>query len=315
MVEYAKPATTIQQQVERLLERGLTCSDTDKLAKYLESIGYYRLSAYWLPYENAPQSGSTRSRKFKSGTSFEEILTIYIFDRELKLLVMEAIERIEIHVRSRWTNRFTLEYGPHGYMDSVHFSCPWKHHDMLSKLVKRVEKSREVFHEHYKRKYDKPFLPPLWAVCQTMSFTELSTWYARTSDNSIKDQVAYDLGMPSKEVMEGTLETLSYVRNICAHHGRLWNRGLVKRVPKIKRFQKDLSLTPIAPSEKGAQEAVNSVYNVLIVILHMLTKQSDTTTFPSRLKKHVETATDRQRQLMGFPSDWRARPIWSSITQ
>ena len=227
---------------------------------------------------------------------------------------MEAIERIEIHVRSRWTNRFTLEYGAHGYMNPAYFNCPWKHHTMLTKLVSRVEKSNEVFHSHYKATYEEPFLPPQWAVCQTMSFTELSTWYSATLNNKIKDQVALDLGLPNKELMTGTLEALSYIRNICAHHGRLWNRGLVKRAPKIKRFRSDMLLTPEKPTDGQAQEAVNSVYNALVVILHMLAKQSVTTTFPSRLFDHIKTATKKQRKLMGFPEDWQTRPIWSKIT-
>ena len=307
-MEYNKLATTVEQQIERLLERGLISPDRDKLEKYLSSIGYYRLSAYWLPYEEVPTNRKTRSRKFKPDTTFEKILDVYIFDRQLKLLAMEAIERIEIHVRSRWTNRFTLEHGPHGFMDDKNFSCSWKHNEMLHKLATRVSRSNEVFHQHYKTRYKQPYLPPLWAICQTMSFTELSTWYARTASNSIKHDVALDLGLPTKEVMEGTLEALCYIRNICAHHGRLWNRRLVKYVPMIKKFRADLSLT------SSENEATNHIYNVLVVILHMLSKQSDTTTFPARLKRHLETSADHERGLMGFPTDWRTRPIWSSIT-
>ena len=200
-------------------------------------------------------------------------------------------------------------------MNPEYFLCPWKHHKMLTKLVDRVEKSNEVFHNHYKDNYSKPFLPPLWAICQTMSFTELSTWYASTKDNKIKDEVALDLGLPTKEVMSGTLESLSYIRNICAHHGRLWNRGLVKRVPKIKKFQDSMALTPQRPNQGVAQEADNTIYNVLVVVLFMLAKQSDTTTFPARLKGHLETATESQRKLMGFPQDWRTLKIWSRITK
>lgn len=96
MKSYDKLPLSISEQARLLLDRGLICEDTVRLESYLASIGYYRLSAYWLPFEQSPPSDSSRNHQFISGTHFEKILTLYIFDRKLRLLVMEAIERIEV---------------------------------------------------------------------------------------------------------------------------------------------------------------------------------------------------------------------------
>jgi abortive infection bacteriophage resistance protein len=83
----------------------------------LRAIGYYRLGAYWLPFEQAALPGQTRSKKFAAGVSIDDIMSIYIFDRHLRAILMEAIERIEIAIRSRWTNRLALAHGAHAHLD------------------------------------------------------------------------------------------------------------------------------------------------------------------------------------------------------
>nr|WP_182263112.1 Abi family protein [Rhodococcus sp. UFZ-B548] len=101
---YGKPFKTIEEQRELLQSRGMTISDTTAAERWLHSIGYYRLSGYWYPHRirNQP-AGSTPviEDHFTPGTSFEQILDLYEFDRKLKLLVLDAIERIEVAMRLR----------------------------------------------------------------------------------------------------------------------------------------------------------------------------------------------------------------------
>jgi abortive infection bacteriophage resistance protein len=105
--------------------RGLVCADEALVRRWLVTVGYYRLSAYWLPYELPPSEGQTRSKTFPPDTAFESIVDIYTFDRQLRLLVMEASERIEIALRASWTHRLSLASGPHAHMDPSLFvpSC------------------------------------------------------------------------------------------------------------------------------------------------------------------------------------------------
>lgn len=306
---YNKPATTIDDQIQLLLDRGMT-GDFDLIRRWLETVGYYRLSAYWLPYELPASGGKTRTKRFRPGTTFDQIVDIYVFDRKLRLLVTEAIERIEIALRSRWTNRLALAHGSHAYLDARVFQSGYDHIGLLSSLANRAKDSNEVFVEHYRQKYAEPFLPPLWVVTELMTFGELSRWFALTKDHKVKSAVAKDLGLPSREVLEGTLQLLSYIRNICAHHGRLWNRQTVKRVPNIRRFSADLVIVETKPGSGVQAQPANFIYNALVVLSYMLRHQSEDTTFVKRTTKLISTRSLNQLQAMGFPVDWKRRPCW-----
>jgi len=154
-------------------------------------------------------------------------------------------------------------------------------------------------------------MPPLWVVTELMTFGELSRWFALTKDVKVKSAVAKDLGMPSREVLEGTLQLLSYIRNICAHHGRLWNRQTVKRLPNIRRFSDDLVVVE-ARTEQGIQaQPANFIYNALVVLVHMLRRQSPDTSFAHRVADLAASRLPEQLRSMGFPADWANRPCWS----
>ena len=173
-------------------------------------------------------------------------------------------------------------------------------------MANRAGQSREVFIAHYKDKYTEPYMPPLWAVTELMTFGDLSKWVAATRDLSIGSAIASDLGLPTRETLEGVIQALTYVRNICAHHGRLWNRRMVKRIPNVKRFREDL----VIKTTGHQTQPENLIFNVLVVLNKMLVHQSSDTSFPQRLKVLVESRTEAQQISMGFPADWRTRPAW-----
>ena len=307
---YNKPATTLDQQADLLVARGMACPDLDEVRRYLGAIGYYRLSAYWLSMETPATGDQVRSKAFKPGVSFSDVLAIYVFDRKLRMLVMEAIERIEIHVRSTWTNQMTLAHGPHAHLDPSLFVNGWDHAQMTATLAKAVKVSSETFIEHYLKKYRAPYMPPLWSVSETMTLGALSKWVKLTKDNRVKQSVARCLNLPTVEILDGVLEALALVRNICAHHNRLWNRRFLKRIPNIKRLGADIEFEPTPPGSVQRQPQ-NLIYNVLVVILHILRAQNTDSSYPERLRNLVESVDDAQRSAMGFPQDWRQRPIWS----
>ncbi len=279
--------------------------------KWLETVGYYRLSAYWLPFEKPAEKGNARSKIFETGATLDAVTDLYVFDRRLRIIVLEAIERVEVHVRSRWTYHMSHAHGPHAHLDHRLFSGALNHAEQLVRLARAVDKSEETFVVHYKGKYTEPYSPPLWSATELMTLGELSKWFQATKDNSIKSQVGRDLGLPTKEIVEGTLQVLSYIRNICAHHGRLWNRRTVKRLPKIKRFRKDLVLI----TDDGQEQNDNRLYNALVVLLHLMDRQATDSTLRYRLRKLIETQSDTDRSKMGFPTNWRTRPIWNAQGQ
>lgn len=129
MIRFTKQALTIQEQVEQWVGRGLEVPNRTKAEHFLSVISYYRLSAYSLPF----QLGSNDHR-FRQGTTFDDILNLYSFDRELRLLVMDAIERLEVALRTQITNHMSVTYGPHWYLNSVLFNAGYKHNTLLIKI-------------------------------------------------------------------------------------------------------------------------------------------------------------------------------------
>ncbi len=259
-----------------------------------------------MPFELPPEGDAARSKRFKPGTKFEAICDLYIFDRRLRLLVLEAIEKIEIHVRSRWTYRMAHDHGSHAHLEHSLFTSGLKHAEQLVRLARAVDKPEETFILHYKRKYTQPYSPPLWAATELMTLGELSKWFQATRDNALKSAIGHDLGLPTREIVEGVLQVLAYVRNICAHHGRLWNRRLVKRLPRIKRFQSDMVLVPAGSQTQND----NRLYNVLVVLLYLLDKQATDSSFRGRLIDLLASMPDEVYEAMGCPEDWAERSVW-----
>lgn len=308
---FNKQATSIDEQIQLLKARGMRVDDYDLAERWMKTVGYYRLGAYWLPHEEPPQEGETRSKRFKPGTTFENIVRIYVFDRRLRLLIAEAIERIEVALRARWTYYAAHEWGPHGYTEHRNFSCGLAHTKQLTQLTKRIEDSNEVFIQHYRGKYTDPKWPPIWSATETMTFGELSKWFELTGNHKLKGEIAKDLGLPDRQTLKGTLHLLAYVRNVCAHHGRLWNRQTVKAAPFIRRFKDDMEIRDA--TTKGQPEATKGIYNVIVILMRMLRHQAADTTFPARIAALVEELRDEERKRMGFPTDWSKRPCWASL--
>ncbi|WP_289172486.1 Abi family protein [uncultured Parasutterella sp.] len=115
--QFNKPHTTFSQQVDRLVQRGLIVKDIEKAKKQLEIIGYYRLSSYFFFLEEKNNDNS-RSHKFKKDATFDDAIRLYVFDQKLRLLVMEAIERIEVALRSSWAHKMSECYGSHPHIPS-----------------------------------------------------------------------------------------------------------------------------------------------------------------------------------------------------
>jgi abortive infection bacteriophage resistance protein len=160
--EFCKPPLTVQQQIELLSERGLDIPEIPKAEEYLKFIGYYRLSAYFIPFQKG--GASQDLHLFETGATFDRVLDLYIFDRKLRLLVMDAIERIEVAIKAAIALNLSVKYGSHWFMDKDLFSPGFSHTEFLDQVKKDINfdrpKNQEKFIQHYYQKYSKPELPP-----------------------------------------------------------------------------------------------------------------------------------------------------------
>lgn len=301
-MKFNKPPLTLEQQLDQLSQRGLVCTDSAAALHYLGQLNYYRLGAYWLPFET-----DHASHRFKPGTRFADVLNLYVFDRELRLLVLDAIERVEVAIRTSWAYTLAHRYGPHAHLDAQLFKQParnWDYRLQLQKLEAEARNSRETFLQHHYQKYDEP-LPPLWAVVEIMTLGQLSKWYSNLRHGADRNAVAHRYDMDETN-LTSFLHHLSVIRNFCAHHSRLWNREFTFtfRLPNHRPSKLVVSL--------NSQDS-RRLYNTLTVLAWLLDCISPQHHWKQRLKALLARhGIDVQR--MGFPAVWEQKAIWQENT-
>jgi abortive infection bacteriophage resistance protein len=297
-VKFSGPPFTHEQQLGLLTERGLACADHAEALHCLSHLNYYRLSAYWQPLK-ADHSHHT----FKPGTGFSDVLNLYVFDRELRLLVLDAIERVEVSVRTGWAYTLAHRYGPHAHLNANLFKMParnWDYSQQILKLEAEARKSHETFLQHHEHKYDEP-LPPVWAVVEIMTLGQLSKWYGNLRHGADRNAVAHRYDMDETN-LTSFLHHLSVIRNFCAHHSRLWNREFTFT------FRLPIHRPPPLVVSLNHQDT-RRLYNTLTVLAWLLDGISPKHHWKERLKSLLsQHAIEPQR--MGFPSGWEQRAIW-----
>jgi abortive infection bacteriophage resistance protein len=292
-MKFAKPPLTYEQQADLLLSRGLVAAKPD-LIERLRSVSYYRLCAYWFPLKRADNS-------FEPGTTFDAVWRRYTFDRQLRLLVMDGIERVEITLRSRLAYELTHQFGPFAHLDVKAFPgiAPAEHQRLLDELHENAQRSREAFVEHFRKTYDEFPDIPLWAAVETMTFGQMLTIY-RNCGKHLQRDIATTFQLPGT-VLLSWLFTLNYIRNLCAHHSRLWNR--------------QLALKPLIPRHDARWHAPQPIQNdrvfvVLTLLRHLLSHTAQQSQWRERLYSLFDRYPELPLANMGIPDDWRELPLW-----
>jgi abortive infection bacteriophage resistance protein len=295
-MKFDKPALSFEQQLDRLIERGLQVDDRARALHYLSHINYYRLAGYLLPFEQDHASHTLRP-----GTTLNCVLSLYNFDRELRLLVLDAMERIEVSLRTAWAYYVAHSVSPHGYLDHSHAGSSKGFAEQLGKLERDLARSSETFVKHHRGKYTQPDLPPIWAACEVMSLGQLSRWYELLHPAALRKLVAKPYGL-DQQVLASALHHLTYVRNLCAHHARLWNREFVVT---WKLPNKGLPMLQAAIDDRGSRQ----IYNSLCLVAHLMTVISPSSSWRRRLADLID-GHQPDLAAMGMPADWRERTLW-----
>ncbi len=296
---YTKPALPIPDQIAKLTSEGMTIADYAAAEHCLQHISYYRLSAYWLPFEHPKTQVGPR---FKLGTTFEEVMALYEFDRKLRLLVLDAVERVEVAVRGSWAYQLAMLGGSHGYVDVAHYESSATFYGNYSKLAAEVGRSKDTFIAHYKDTYAGPLMPPVWMTAELLTFGQLSQWYAALKEPKVRNSISKPFEL-DELIFVGLIHQLAVIRNICAHHSRLWNRSLNVKFTLPKKHPAVLSaaLNRLAP---------NQIYNALATLQFLLSKAEPQNIWGSRLIELMATLPVRRETAMGFPPDWADWKLW-----
>lgn len=313
-MKYNKPPLTYQDQIDLLKSRGVAFADETKAAYQLANVSYFRLSAYMFPFKENIEGKI--AAQFRHGTTWKDIYDMYVFDRKLRLLVFDAIEKIEVAIRTQIVYILSHRYGSH-WQDNEAIYKPkrtirlndgsTKTIDVYSDIQKHINEQlnnnhTEPFIKSYRTTYDEPENPPSWMCVEVMYFNQLSRIYSNLEKRSDKAEIARSFALPPDD-FTSWLHTMNYVRNICAHHARLWNRDL-KIVPSMLKFSK----TKIWISNPESVQR-SKVYYFLCMINYMLQTVNVNSTFTIRLKELLREFKPTLCA-MGFPENWEEEKIW-----
>ncbi|HCV78581.1 Abi family protein [Pseudomonas oryzihabitans] len=304
MSGYAKPWMSVDDQLNQLTRRGLAITDRTLALNYLSRIGYYRLSGYWYAFRE--RSGALvlldRGQKpqklkvttvtldeFKVGATFQNAVDLYVFDKKLRLLTLDALERIEVGLRvdiayclgARDAFAYLRPELLHGDFSSKLDPRTGlsRHHDWLGHQSKLIARSKEDFIRHCKDKYGLPL--PIWIAAEVWDFGTMSTLYSGLQESD-QDAIAAKYGLSNGRVFSSWLRSLNYLRNVCAHHSRLWNRNIVDQ-PKLPYLAEAPWVQPFI----GNVHALARCYLLLRITRHLLDVVNPRSTWSQRIKAHL----------------------------
>lgn len=296
-VPYTKPAKTYVEQLEILKKRGLKIESADKVSHLLKVFSYYRLSGYWHPLLEEPKANHI----FKFGADFQTSFRVYQFDTELRLLILKELEKIEIAIRSQMTYILSHNKNIFWYTDTQYFSSQKEHFYSLKKLQAEYDRSDEQYIKNFRNKYSDP-LPPSWMMLGIISFGTLSKLYRNLRPGLSKRYIAKEFGL-DENTFSSWIHSFVYVRNVCAHHSRLWNKTMSI---KPKR-----PLVPTYTWLNNQNVRNDNTYFILSMILYFLQSFDPQNQLVFNLKILMKRYPDIDKTAMGFPLYWENEMLWN----
>jgi abortive infection bacteriophage resistance protein len=302
----SKPATTYHEQLALLKSRGLSVPDEPFALHVLEHHNYYRLSAYRFSF-----TVSGNPDMFLPGTTFSQIWELYNFDRGLSQLVLEAYKLIEISARSHWAYELAHRHGPLAYLDAAHFRNPQLHGQTILKLQDEMDRSKEAFIRHHQATLGMPW-PPSWVIAEVAPFGMTSNLIGQLKDPALR-QIIADAYRLDEKTLCSLLHHLSVVRNIAAHHSRLWNRSFTftMQVPRKKPAYLFPNFNVTRSSFGNLRE--RRIYNSLVLLVHLVEVIEPQSSWPLRLINLLKQLDPALLCEMEVPGDWQSRPLWKAL--
>lgn len=279
-----QPSMTPDEQINNLKSIGLIIDNEEYAKKILNDISYFRLiKAYSLNLK--PKNGD-----YIENVTFEQIVELYLFNANFRQMLSPEIEKIEINMRCRIANHFGEQYGVLGYLDANNFENPEYHRIFLDDIEEEINRNfKAPFVKNFRENYEEGYLP-IYALVEVFSFGTLSKFY-KNLKNPDKKAIAKSFGV-GYTYLESWLESISHVRNICAHYGRLYNAKLSK--------------TPILYKEYSSISIGNNrIFGVLLCLRTLLKNDSHWNLFVDGVEMLFEKYERVNKKSMGFPENWK----------
>ena len=308
---HKKPWMGYEEQLELLIKRGMRVTDREKALEYLQRIGYYRLSGYWyafrqrhgkncVPGKDGQRVNNKKSGKplestialdeFKEGTTFKNVVDLYVFDKQLRLLAMDALERIEIALRADISHTLG-KIDPFAYLNPELFHKTFsvtldertgltKHHQWLGRHAQLITRSREEFVSHHRDRYGYPLA--IWVACELWDFGTMSTLFGGLREQE-QNAIAQRYGIDNGRTFASWLRSMNYLRNVCAHHARLWNRNVIDQ-PKLPAVH-EVDWVKEVEEDRHARARC---FVLLLIVRHVLQVINPRSKWSERMKSHLK---------------------------
>jgi len=305
MMEFNKTPLTLGEQIELLKLKGISFEDDAFARRVLTHVNYHRIQAYCSPIEIVGRENIGKSsHSLISSKSFKYIFKLYTFDRSLRLLLLEAIEIVEIALRAHFVQVLVEKYGSHAYLKPDIFYRQDIHANCIASLDKQLLRTNEALVNNYRATYKKPPYPPIWVAVELLTLGGLSRWLENIKKRQDRQAVAQKLNL-DEVVARSFSHHLTHVRNICAHHGRIWNRKftLTMRLPS----------NPVSLSSQFNKNSFDQrkVFNTLVILCWCVKTIDPETTWPARLKALLKTRSENELELIGAVYGWADFDLFS----
>ena len=305
----SKPAYTIENQITLLKQRGMLFRDEATATNLLKNINYYRLKGYWWDMQC-----DYTLHTLKPDTYFEDIIDRYSFDRRLRLILFDAIERIEIALRTKMIYHLSISHDSLWYLNASLFEntsivvngiTKTLYQNTLEELERELNRSQEIFIKDHRRRYPNQDVDA-WKALEVASMGTLSKLY-KNLQNQLPEKatIAKEMGLNSTATLSGWLEAITYVRNIIAHHSRLWSRNMAK--------------TPTSqlnnPTGKWFANPLTSVQSkkaflIISCMIYLCNEVAPGHQIKTKMLELFNAYPTVPIYKLGFLNNWQEEPLW-----
>ena len=295
----SKPARTIQDQIALLQSRNMRFKQVADAPHFLSNISYYRLKGYWWEMQD-----DRVNHHFVNGSFFEDVIDLYNFDRHFRLIVFNAIERIEISLRTKLIYHLSLQYGSEWYLNPLLFEEPKRYNSFIAKLFQDISNSSEEFIINHFDNHPTEH-PESWKAMEVLTLGSLSKVYQNLKHQlPEKTKIAREFGLYNQKYLSSWLLTITVIRNIIAHHSRLWNRVIINKYDWPQTTPKPLlSYTPDNRQRR-------KIFPLLSAIIYMNNEISPGNSIKHEMIDLFNKFPNIHLSRMGFPNNWQNEPLW-----
>lgn len=258
-----KQATTFQEQIQKLISHGLIIENEEKAMEVLGDIGYYRLGFYFFPFENQYPKLENRDHQFREGTRFEEVVSLYYFDFDLRHFLYRYLTRIEVSLRTSLVYLISNKYknSPTWFVDRNVMKAEYVNDFPKEIYTSKFKANNDPIALHHRR-YINDKYAPAWKTMEFMTFGAIIKTYHSLRHQEDRLLIAQHFGFRQITVFENYLSILLFLRNRCAHGGVLFDLSLPNPLRK-------------GPAQRVPRNAYTRLYGALSVVRYFMSVISE----------------------------------------